>query len=102
MNTRKATSLRSTIATTALKRDVDMSLNSEKEIDPIPASKPPKVASKAETLPKVTLYAHSEVLKAIRMLAVQDGVQAQVILRSAVQEYLEKRGHHFTDLTTGK
>lgn len=59
-----------------------------------------KVAPK--TLPKVTLYAHEKVLKAIRLVAVEDGVQAQEILRAAVRDYLATRGHHFTDLTTGK
>lgn len=56
----------------------------------------------AGTLPKLTLYAHGDVLKAIRRIAVDDGVQAQVILRDAVRDYLAKRGHHFSDLTTGK
>lgn len=66
--------------------------------DPLPETRP--VAPK--TLPKVTLYAHQDVLKAIRRLAVDDGVQAQEILRQAVRDYLATRGHHFTDLTTGR
>lgn len=63
---------------------------------------PPAGAPPAKTLPKVTLYAHQDVLKAIRRLAVDDGVQAQEILRRAVRDYLATRGHHFTDLTTGR
>lgn len=61
-----------------------------------------KASAQAKTLPKVTLYAHQNVLKAIRRLAVDDGVQAQEILRRAVRDYLATRGHHFTDLTTGQ
>ena len=73
------------------RRDVEESLR---------AAPAPDVAAK--TLPKVTLYAHQDVLKAIRRLAVDDGVQAQEILRRAVRDYLATRGHHFTDLTTGR
>lgn len=52
-------------------------------------------------LPKLSLYAHADVLRTVRILAVEDGVQAQVILRKALAEYLEKRGHRFSDLVTG-
>ncbi len=75
------------------KRDVD------KEIPE--AAQAPKPAG-GKPLPKVTLYAHPDVLKAIRLLAVEDGKQAQEILRAAVRDYLAKRGHAFTDLTTGR
>ena len=104
-----ANTLRDTLAATAAKRttptksDVDKSPERELEMEPIPGAPllEPAKALKTETLPKVTLYAHAEVIKAIRLLAVQDGVQAQVILRRAVQQYLAERGHPFSDLTTG-
>ena len=53
------------------------------------------------TLPRLTLYAHSDVVRAVRMVAAQDGVQAQEILRRAVRAYLRTRGHGFTDLSKG-
>ncbi len=88
------------LANVSAKRDVDMSTNNHVEISP---SEPPPVASPApKTLPKVTLYAHSDVLKALRLVAVEDGVQAQEILRRALRDYLATRGHTFTDLTTGR
>ncbi|WP_342112004.1 hypothetical protein [Methylobacterium sp. SI9] len=53
------------------------------------------------TLPRLTLYAHGEVVRAVRVVAAQDGVQAQEILRRAVRAYLRTRGHAFTDLSKG-
>lgn len=96
-------SMKERLAATSAKRDVVMSINNDaareasSEIDK--AAEPQKAVPK--TLPKVTLYAHEKVLKAIRLVAVEDGVQAQEILRAAVRDYLATRGHHFTDLTTG-
>lgn len=54
-----------------------------------------------DTLPRLTLYAHADVVRAVRMVAAQDGVQAQEILRRAVRAYLRTRGHRFTDLSKG-
>lgn len=84
----------------APKTDVDKAISPDVE----EAIRPPATAKTAgpTPLPKVTLYAHANVLKAIRLLAVEDGVQAQEILRRSIKEYLATRGHHFTDLTTGK
>lgn len=95
----KRPSLSDKLADIASKRDAVMSTKSD-AAEPIPAAPTPKAAP--PTLPKVTLYAHADVLKAVRRLAVEDGVQAQVILRKALQDYLASRGHHFTDLTTGQ
>jgi hypothetical protein len=53
------------------------------------------------TLPRLTLYAHADVVRAVRMVAAQDGVQAQEILRRAMRAYLRTRGHAFTDMTKG-
>jgi hypothetical protein len=90
-------SLKTAIADIASKSHID------KEVKTLAVNAPSVQEAEAkQTLPKVTLYAHSEVLKAIRRIAVDDGVQAQVILRRAVQEYLDKRGYKFEDLTTGK
>lgn len=92
------------LAATAAKRDDSISTNREiveaisSDVDK--GISAPKATPK--TLPKVTLYAHAKVLKAIRLLAAQDEVQAQEILRAAVREYLATRGHHFQDLTTGE
>lgn len=88
------------------KRDIDMSTN--KDVDKgiksdIEIGAPaPAPAATPKTLPKVTLYAHQDVLTAIRRVAVDDGVQAQEILRRAVRDYLATRGYHFEDLTTGR
>lgn len=84
----------------AAKRDIDISTSSDIETL-APASEQPQVPAR-KTLPKVTLYAHDRVLKSIRLLAVEDGVQAQDILRRAVKDYLATRGHHYKDLTTGE
>lgn len=53
------------------------------------------------TLPRLTLYAHADVVRAVRLVAALDGVQAQEILRRAVRAYLRTRGHSFTDLSKG-
>ncbi|MCJ2059827.1 hypothetical protein MKL09_25265 [Methylobacterium sp. J-048] len=104
--TRKAVSLKDKLAATAAKRDTAMSTSSDaaretaREIEE--ATLAPAERGAPRTLPKVTLYAHQDVLKAIRRLAVEDGVQAQEILRAAVRDYLATRGYHFTDLTTGQ
>ena len=104
--TRKAVSLKDKLAATAAKRDAAMSINSgtaretAREIEEATSASLERSASK--TLPKVTLYAHQDVLKAIRRIAVEDGVQAQEILRAAVRDYLATRGYHFEDLTTGQ
>lgn len=102
--TRKAVSMKERLSAVAAKRDDGMSTRREDDkavsrddaVATEPARTPPK------TLPKVTLYAHQNVLKALRLVAVEDGVQAQEILRRAVRDYLATRGHTFTDLTTGK
>ena len=92
------------LADVSAKRDDVMSIRSEDDTtssrDNVVATEPAKTAPK--TLPKVTLYAHQDVLKAIRRIAVDDGVQAQEILRRAVRDYLATRGHTFEDLTTGR
>lgn len=98
---------RPSIADIAAKREAAMSTKSDEAIEPsrdveIPRTEASAKSEKPKTLPKVTLYAHEKVLKAIRLVAVEDGVQAQEILRAAVRDYLATRGHHFTDLTTGK
>ncbi|WP_342112188.1 hypothetical protein [Methylobacterium sp. SI9] len=93
------------LADVSAKRESDISINRDEAIAPsrdIEVSPEPAPAATAKTLPKVTLYAHQDVLKALRMVAVQDGVQAQEILRRAVRDYLATRGHTFTDLTTGR
>lgn len=103
MTKRQAVSLKDKLAATAAKRDGAMSINrsdviaSSKEVEQMVAGR-----ETPKSLPKVTLYAHADVLKAVRLLAVEDGVQAQEILRAAVRAYLAERGHHFTDLTTGQ
>lgn len=103
---RKPVSLKDRIAATAAKRDGVISTNSNpvKEASREVEEAIPTTAAKAapKTLPKVTLYAHKDVLKAVRLLAVEDGVQAQEILRTAVRDYLATRGHHFSDLTKGQ
>jgi hypothetical protein len=91
-------SLKAAIADIAAKRDIDKNTKRDSDITAEGLAE----QSKSSTLPKVTLYAHADVLKALRRIAVEDGVQAQVILRRAVQEYLEKRGYTFRDLTTGE
>lgn len=102
---RKAVSLKDKLAATAAKRDAVISTNSDAvkastlEIEEVIPSAAAKGGPKP--LPKVTLYAHQDVLKAVRRLAVEDGVQAQEILRAAVRDYLATRGYHFADLTTG-
>lgn len=95
------------LAEVSASRDSVMSINSESAKEAVrdieaslPAASP--TAAKPATLPKVTLYAHATVLKALRLVAVEDGVQAQEILRKAVRDYLATRGHHFEDLTTGR
>ena len=93
------------LAGVSAKRDHDMSINraDEKEAPrDVEVSPPSAVAGAPKTLPKVTLYAHADVLKALRLVAVEDGVQAQEILRRAVRDYLATRGHTFADLTTGR
>lgn len=97
--TRKAVNLKERLAATASKRESVISTSRDIEVS---AVVPELVREAPKTLPKVTLYAHADVLKAIRLLAVEDGVQAQEILRAAVRDYLAKRGHTFTDLTTGE
>lgn len=84
----------------ASKSDVEKSTDSF--IDDAATAGAPERAAGPKPLPKVTLYAHANVLKSIRLLAVEDGVQAQEILRRAMKDYLASRGHHFEDLTTGK
>lgn len=88
-------------AAKSTKRDAVMEtpLDLSKEI---PESEVRAKPAAGKPLPKVTLYAHQDVLKAIRHLAVEDGVQAQEILRAAVRDYLERRGHAFIDLATGQ
>ena len=93
------------LADVSAKRDHDMSTNRSDEKEPsrdidLPISG--AGGAPAKTLPKVTLYAHQDVLKALRLVAVEDGVQAQEILRRAVRDYLASRGHTFGDLTTGR
>ena len=92
------------LADVSAKRDDAMSIRSEDDTtsyrDNVVATEP--VRTPPKTLPKVTLYAHGDVLKAIRRIAVDDGVQAQEILRRAVRDYLATRGHTFEDLTTGR
>lgn len=61
----------------------------------------PEIYQRPTPLPKLSLYAHADVLRAVRQLAVDDDVQVQQILRAALREYLERRGHRFEDLTTG-
>lgn len=61
----------------------------------------PEPYQRPTPLPKLSLYAHDSVLRTVRLLAVEDGVQVQVILRKALAEYLARRGHRFEDLTTG-
>lgn len=90
------------IAGVSSKRDDAISINSERDTKPTASPVEPAKAAAPKTLPKVTLYAHAEVLRAIRLVAVEDGVQAQEILRAAVRDYLATRGHVFTDLTTGR
>lgn len=93
------------LADVSAKRDHDMSISRHDEKD---ASRDGEMAASGasavvpKTLPKVTLYAHQDVLKALRLVAVEDGVQAQEILRRAVRDYLATRGHTFADLTTGR
>lgn len=90
------------LADVSAKRDGDMSTKSHVEelLSAPPPAAPEPVAPK--TLPKVTLYAHADVLKALRLVAVEDGVQVQEVLRRAVRDHLATRGHTFTDLTTGR
>jgi hypothetical protein len=88
------------LANVSAKRDVDISTKSHDE--ELPSEPPPAASAAPKTLPKVTLYAHADVLKALRLVAVEDGVQAQEILRRALRDYLATRGHTFTDLTTGR
>lgn len=97
-------SMKERLAATAAKRDAVMSTNSDvvKEASrEVEEAIPSAAKTTPKTLPKVTLYAHKDVLKAVRLLAVEDGVQAQEILRTAVRDYLAARGHHFSDLTKG-
>lgn len=98
--TRKAVNLKERLAATASKRESAISTSRDVEVASVPA--PAAERETPKTLPKVTLYAHANVLKAVRLLAVEDGVQAQEILRAAVRDYLAKRGHTFNDLTTGE
>lgn len=106
MTKRQVVSLKDKLAATAAKRDRDISINRDNalssSIDDERLGPAPSSRETPKTLPKVTLYAHANVLKAVRLLAVEDGVQAQEILRAAVRDYLATRGHHFTDLTTGE
>lgn len=94
------------LAEVSASRDAAISTNrdSAKEaVRDIGAALPDPVSpAKGKTLPKVTLYAHADVLKALRLVAVEDGVQAQEILRQAVRDYLATRGHVFEDLTLGR
>lgn len=83
------------------KRDVSMEAKAD-VVGPIPGAPEKDKPAPGKPLPKVTLYAHQDVLKSIRLLAVEDGVQAQEILRAAVRAYLAERGHAFTDLATGE
>jgi hypothetical protein len=83
------------------KPDVSMPTRSD-AVESIPHATSSALKEKPVTLPKMTLYAHAKVLKAVRLIAVEDGVQAQAILRDALRDYLAKRGHHFNDLASGK
>ena len=81
----------------------DVAIETRRDVsEEIPAAVEPSKPVAGKPLPKVTLYAHKDVLTAIRVIAAKDGVQAQEILRTAVREYLAKRGELFTDLTTGR
>lgn len=93
----------------AAKRDVSMATKADLSKvtrfdgdESIPGAPEKDKPAPGKPLPKVTLYAHQDVLKSIRLLAVEDGVQAQEILRAAVRAYLAQRGHAFTDLATGE
>lgn len=104
----KRPSLKDQLAGMSAKREAEMSTKSDDVFETksaveeaIPAAVQGQRTA-PPTLPKVTLYAHADVIKAVRRLAVEDGVQAQVILRRALKDYLASRGHHFTDLTTGQ
>ena len=55
-----------------------------------------------DPLPKVSLYAHAEVMRALRIVAADDGVLVQALLREAVSDLLARRGYRFSDLTTGQ
>ena len=94
------------LAEVSASRDAAISTKSEsakeavRDVDAV--SSEPARAGKGKTLPKVTLYAHASVLKALRLVAVEDGVQVQEVLRRAVRDHLATRGHTFTDLTTGR
>jgi len=103
---KKATGMKAKLAEIAAKSDAAKSIRSvidiDTEKDRSAAAPSSKNAGTPKTLPKVTLYAHAEVLTAIRILAAKDGVQAQEILRRAVKAYLTERGEPFTDLTTGE
>ena len=91
------------LAEVSASRDVAVSTKSEVEKERVrDVEMAPAGAAAPKVLPKVTLYAHQDVLKALRLVAVEDGVQAQEILRRAVRDYLATRGHTFEDLTTGR
>lgn len=99
---------RSGVVDIANKRENDMSTKTDVDFTPnrdadesTPGSNQRAKAAPA-TLPKLTLYAHAKVVKSIRLIAVEEGVQAQEIMRRAMMEYLKTQGHHFTDLTTGE
>lgn len=81
----------------------DVAVETRRDVsEEIPAAVEAAKPVAGKPLPKVTLYAHKDVLTAIRVLAAKDGVQAQEILRTAMREYLEKRGEVFLDLATGQ
>jgi len=61
----------------------------------------PNPYARPAPLPKLSLYAHDDVIRAVRLLAVEDGVMVQNILRDALREYLARRGHRFTDIAAG-
>ena len=105
----KRPTLNAALAGIAAKGDASRAAKSDPAIETkrdvsteIPGAVEPAKPVAVKPLPKVTLYAHKDVLTAIRVLAAKDGVQAQEILRTAMREYLAKRGEVFLDLATGE